>query len=344
MTKQGIFATINAAMKRKFWQTLVKPSTLAFIREGRKTSGYSWFDGLHGYVYGRWPYLYIGIGTGEHRLVRTLGPIYQAISQMVEAVSEIEISGILGSNGPAPEDRMGKQNFADSYHGKVMPLESASRLVMVNEDIRIKDLEKIIPYARAREILLQSPDHILALECPCRSSRPDPCLPLDVCLVIGEPFASFVAEHHPRRSRWISQEEAVEVLRAEDQRGHVHHAFFKDAMFGRYYAICNCCSCCCGAMQAHQRGTPMLASSGYVCEVDEAACTGCGECSDICQFGALSMDMYTSQVDLSRCMGCGVCVSKCEQGALALRREASKGIPLEISELLSTGESVLPCR
>jgi ferredoxin len=88
----------------------------------------------------------------------------------------------------------------------------------------------------------------------------------------------------------------------------------------------------------------MLASSGYVCEVDEAACIGCGECSDICQFGALSMDTYTSQVDLSRCMGCGICVSKCEQGALTLRREASKGIPLEISELLSAGESVLPCQ
>jgi tRNA (Thr-GGU) A37 N-methylase len=28
---------------------------------------------------------------------------------------------------------------------------------------------------------------------------------------------------------------------------------YKDAMLGRFYAICNCCSCCCGAMQAHQK-------------------------------------------------------------------------------------------
>jgi hypothetical protein len=25
---------------------------------------------------------------------------------------------------------------------------------------------------------------------------------------------------------------------------------YKDAMLGRFYAICNCCSCCCGAMEA----------------------------------------------------------------------------------------------
>ncbi|HEU68467.1 MAG TPA: hypothetical protein ENN53_04535 [Candidatus Acetothermia bacterium] len=31
------------------------------------------------------------------------------------------------------------------------------------------------------------------LECPCRAARESPCLPLDVCLVIGEPFASCVA-------------------------------------------------------------------------------------------------------------------------------------------------------
>jgi hypothetical protein len=35
-----------------------------------------------------------------------------------------------------------------------------------------------------------------------------------VCLIVGDPFASFVEEHHPRRSRRITPEEAVEILRA----------------------------------------------------------------------------------------------------------------------------------
>ena len=147
--------------------------------------------------------------------------------------------------------------------GSVPPL-AASKLVTVQQDVTLTDLEHVIPYSRARDIVLRNPDHIVVLDCPCRVGRADPCLPLDVCLIVGEPFASFVSEHHPGRSRWITQDEAVEILWAEQERGHVSHAFFKDAMLGRFYAICNCCSCCCGAMQYHHQGIPMLASSGFV--------------------------------------------------------------------------------
>ena len=185
----------------------------------------------------------------------------------------------------------------------------------------------------AKDIILKNPDHIIVLDCPCRSSRKHPCLPLDVCLVIGEPFASFVAEHHPHRSRWLTSEEAVEILQAEHQRGHVHHAFFKDAMLGRFYAICNCCSCCCGAMQAHQRGTPMLASSGYISQVNEELCIACGECVAYCPFSALSLDDSKVILNENACMGCGVCVSKCEQGAIILICQPLKGEPLEIYSL-----------
>jgi Pyruvate/2-oxoacid:ferredoxin oxidoreductase delta subunit len=232
-------------------------------------------------------------------------------------------------------------SFADSYHGKVMPLDAASRLVRVGEEIRLPDLEQVIPYKRARDLLLSNPEHIVALQCPCRMARPNPCLPLDVCLIVGEPFASFVSEHHPERSRRISPEEAAQILQAEDERGHVHHAFFKDAMLGRFYAICNCCACCCGAMQAQRNGTPMLVSSGYVSRVDESLCIGCATCETYCQFGALSVTDSIAIVDEALCMGCGVCASKCDQGALSLERAAEKGEPLEIFELMAKAGSAL---
>jgi ferredoxin len=219
-----------------------------------------------------------------------------------------------------------------------MPLEAATRLVTVEQDLDLRNLEQVIPYAQARDIVLRNPDHIVALECPCRASTEQPCLPLDVCLIVGEPFASFVAEHHPRRSRWITQQEAVDVLRAEHARGHVHHAFLKDAMLGRFYAICNCCSCCCGAMLAWQRGTPMLASSGYVCRADGALCTACGTCATACQFGALEVNDERVVVDDELCMGCGVCVSGCREGALSLLRDPRRGEPLEIHELIAGAE------
>jgi ferredoxin len=306
-------------MEPRAWR-LIKNSTRSFTDEARRIPGFSFADWLHGYVYMRWPYLYIGIGTGEHWIARRVGAIQRRLAAMIPS---------------SPAEAMEHGTFAEDYHGKVVPTEAASQLVTVQQDVTLTDLEHVIPYSRAREIVLQSPDHIVALECPCRVARADPCLPLDVCLIVGEPFAGFVKEHHPGRSRWITQGEAVEILRAEQDRGHVSHAFFKDAMLGRFYAICNCCSCCCGAMQYHSLGVPMLASSGFVCQIDTDVCTGCGRCAELCQFGALAVEGGVSIVDADACMGCGVCKAHCESGAASLVRDPSKSEPLEIQKLVA---------
>lgn len=301
---------------------MLKPSTRAFIGEARRTPGYSLFDLLHGYVYIRWPYLYIGVGTGEHPAAGWLALLAGAWNRLAALWQQ-------------PGQPASGVTFADTYHGKAVPLATAEQLVHLHHDLEVRDLEQVIPYKRARSIVLKNPDHIVVLECPCRASRPQPCLPLEVCLIVGEPFASFVLEHHPQRSRRITGDEAAAILQAEDERGHVHHAFFKDAMLERFYAICNCCKCCCGAMQAQRNGTPMLTSSGYLSVVDADLCIGCGECADYCQFEALSLVDGVNHVERDKCMGCGVCLSKCAQGALTLVLDASRGTPLEVCSLMS---------
>ncbi|MEN8199781.1 MAG: 4Fe-4S binding protein [Thermodesulfobacteriota bacterium] len=301
-------------MKRGF--RFIKPSTRAFFREGKKAGNVRLLDAVHGYIYGRWIYQYIGIGTGEHWLAKLFLPL----------------AGIFHRLGKPFRKENGK-SFADTYHGKVVSLEGARELVTVNQPVRILDLEQVIPYARARDIILLNPDHIVVLDCPCRSARPTPCSPLDVCLVIGEPFASFVHEHHPGRSRRISQQDALDILAAEHKRGHVHHAFFKEAMLNRFYAICNCCSCCCGAIQAMRNGVPMLASSGFVAQVDQSLCVHCGRCATHCQFDALFKDGEQVHFDESKCLGCGVCVDVCRKGARRMEAAPDRGVPLEIRRL-----------
>jgi ferredoxin len=299
---------------------MLKKSTRHFIDESQRIKGFSFFDLLHGYFYARWTYFYIAMGTGEHPLAKRLKPLITWIGGML----------VKKSNQSA---KINPIQFEDTYHGKVVPLESARQLVMVQEDIALGDLEKIIPYQKAREIILKNPDHIAAIDCPCRAARKNPCLPMDVCLVIGEPFASFVIEHQPKRSRWITSAEAQQILLEEDQRGHVHHAFFKDAMLGRFYAICNCCSCCCAALQAQRNGTPMLASSGYVANVDETLCIQCGACAEVCNFGAIT-NQAGIVIDEAKCMGCGVCVNQCLSSAIQLERTPARGEPLEIKSLI----------
>ena len=297
----------------------MRRSTREFFKAWQGVRGATLFDRLHGYVYGRWLYTYIGIGLGEHPLRWYVDRVGAILAFFTPARNDAEDHG---------------STWADTYHGKVITTGSARQLVQVQEDINMPDLEHVIPYPKARDIIMTDPDHIVILDCPCRSARPEPCLPLDVCMVVGEPFASFVHNQHPDRSRWVTCEEAEDILEAEHARGHVHHAFFKDAMLGRFYAICNCCSCCCGAMHSMRNGTPMLTSSGYVSEVEADLCVACGICIEHCPFSAMSMLDICVEIDRDMCMGCGVCVSKCPEGALTLHEDLAKGVPLVLSELL----------
>lgn len=77
----------------------------------------------------------------------------------------------------------------------------------------------------------------------------------------------------------------------------------------------------------------MLASSGYISEVDHDLCIGCETCTEFCQFDAIRMVEGQANIDFEKCMGCGVCASKCEQEAIQLRLEPAKGEPLDICAL-----------
>jgi len=305
----------------------IKQSTKEFYREGKIAEDYSFYDFLHGYLYSRWPYFYIGVALGEHKLARLLQPVFLGLSRILTPFSDNHI-------------RDGGYEWADVYHGKVVPINEAKKLVNIQEEIILKDLESIIPYSQAKDIIMLNPERIVALDCPCRLSRENPCLPLDVCLIVGDPFASFILEHQPEKSRLVSSGEAMEILQAEHERGHVSHAFFKDAMLNRFYAICNCCACCCGAFQAHRNGTPMLMSSGYTAEINEELCEGCGTCQEFCQFSAIQMVDEIATIDREACFGCGVCVDKCHNNLIVLNLDPQKGIPLEIEKLMKEAISV----
>jgi len=229
---------------------------------------------------------------------------------------------------------MGSREQGDTYHGKVMTKGDTSRLISVNEPVHLTDLEHVIPYSVARDIILKDPlPSLAAMDCPCRAQKKDACEPRDVCLVMGEPFVSFVLDHHPDKSRRITVAEALTIIEEEDRRGHIHTAWFKDAMHDRFYTICNCCSCCCLGMQSFIRGTPRIAHSGYSPVVDAGLCASCGTCADLCPFKAIDAKGEVPVIDKDVCMGCGLCAGHCPAGAISLVPAPQKGTPLDIDKL-----------
>jgi len=104
-------------------------------------------------------------------------------------------------------------------------------------------------------------------------------------------------------------------------------------MGGRFYSLCSCCKCCCFGMEATARhGVPMVASSGYVAQVDETVCEACAACEEVCPFEAIHVK-ETAAVNWGACMGCGVCVERCPGEAMTFVRDEGKGIPLDVRML-----------
>ncbi len=228
----------------------------------------------------------------------------------------------------------GSNESGDTYHGKLVTKQDAGRILTINQPISLTNLEHVIPYPVARSIILQDPlPSIAVMECPCRLQQKNPCTPTDVCLVIGEPFASFIIEHQSTRSRRIEVQEALDIIEAEENRGHIHTAWFKDVMHHRFYAICNCCSCCCLGMKSFFRGVNRMAHSGYRPYFDIENCTGCANCASICPFGAIQLNDDLPELNVDKCMGCGLCVTHCPSAVISLLLAPERGIPLDIDRL-----------
>jgi NAD-dependent dihydropyrimidine dehydrogenase PreA subunit len=310
------FIKLSAVLLAVLWikgerGVLLRRSTRQFYREAGGWRGLLNGKFLHAYFYGRWPSQYIGWG--------------------------IQYTFPLAKRTPDHDW------WAPDYHGKVVRTADAKKLLTVNTPVK-RDLEQIIPFPVARDLVLNGPPDIAVMECPCRAAREDPCQPTDVCMVVGQPFVDFVLEHNTNSARRLTTQEALDLLDAERARGHLHAAYFKDAMLNRFYAICNCCGCCCAGIEAMTKShVPMVIGSGYVAQVDVMSCQGCGICEDACPFDAIHVE-DVAEVVWENCMGCGICESQCTGGALVLVRDARKGEPLDVSALIDAGADEEPQR
>ena len=203
--------------------------------------------------------------------------------------------------------------------------------VYVQEPVLTSEkMNHILDYERASHIVEEAEYIGLGL-CYCRHKAfhaGHPCeidAPWEVCLTFDN-VARSLAEHKGY-ARLISKEEAMDVLQLSYESNLVqigenvreHPAF-----------ICNCCGCCCEALQAARRFAPMqpVATTNYIPKVSREACVGCGKCAKVCPIFAVTVKESASGGRVARfaeedeeiCLGCGVCARNCPTKAIRLER------------------------
>ncbi len=215
------------------------------------------------------------------------------------------------------------EHYMDTAFGEEFYEHSPSLLKVLPIEEEIPSDSSIEPYESITGIIENAKAWAVG-DCICKTEKGimgEPCeKPVEVCMGIA-PIENFFEGHFWGRP--IDKDEAFKILRQAEEAGLVHMTNnFKDG----HFAICNCCSCCCGILRGmNELDKPnATASSNYLPAVDEDLCTACGICLDRCQVRAINLEDYAEINE--RCIGCGLCVTTCPTEALSMVRRSEENI------------------
>jgi len=227
------------------------------------------------------------------------------------------------------------QLFEDYIMTGFIPRTSTMRTVPVMTEVT-GDKDTVLPYDDVRNII-QTKERIGLFECACNyqthqvgSTCPRPS---EVCIAFDF-YAEYIIDEM-KFGRWITREEALEVIERSEKEGLVHQTA---GNLANTEAICNCCPDCCTVLRRVKMlpQPALFKNTNYRLQHDEETCTTCLTCIDRCPMTALTVENEKIQLNRHRCIGCGLCVSTCPSGSMTLMKKPEEEIkpPPEVYEFM----------
>jgi UDP-glucose 4-epimerase len=211
---------------------------------------------------------------------------------------------------------------------------SSAVVIPINESLG-SFRNEILPVAVV-EYFVNKASHIFLYDnCPCRDELSD-CqnYPHDLgCMILGRGVLRMKSNIE---GRLATKEEALERAKKAVEAGLIvgFGRLRGDAInriggplpdTGDLFNLCYCCPCCCvvGGIKyapSYLRGI-FQKFEGLEITIEEETCNDCGDCVDVCIYGALEMRNDELERDMDKCFGCGRCVTACTLDALEIELE-----------------------
>ena len=186
---------------------------------------------------------------------------------------------------------------------------------------------QVLDHERASEVI-KTARHRGVSMCYCRHKAEHAAqacdAEMDICMTFNRTGEALIRHGFARE---MDVEEGLDLLQQAQEQNLVQ---FGENIQRRVNFICNCCGCCCEAMNAQRRFGLLnpIHTTNYLPEVDRELCNGCTKCVQACPVEAMGMvsandprhpKLRNAKLDEQRCLGCGVCVRNCDRGAIRLQ-------------------------
>jgi ferredoxin len=119
----------------------------------------------------------------------------------------------------------------------------------------------------------------------------------------------------------ITPDEAIIQMKEMEKDGAIHTIWTMLTPF--IGAVCNCRLNDCLAMQTLSNiHIEIMARAEHTAVVNRAICSGCGKCTDACQFDAIECisenGKNIARINTGKCFGCGLCRNRCPTKAILM--------------------------